>query len=167
MRRKLIKPLAMSLSIVTLSALAAQSPAIAQSAGAQSLGAQSAATQPANASLSIAFTGLASSQGAIMVALFDSAAAYGGQGAPVRASMAAANGSSVRISFDGLAPGRYAVKAFHDLNGDGKLNANPFGTPTEPYAFSNGAQARMGPPGWDAAAFTVGAGANSQSIVIQ
>ena len=101
-----------------------------------------------------------------MVALFDSEAAYSG-GQPVQAVRIAASAGSVQTVFAGLKPGRYAIKAFHDLNGDGKLNANPFGAPTEPFAFSNNAKANMGPPSWGEAVFTVTAGANAQSIVIE
>jgi uncharacterized protein (DUF2141 family) len=75
-------------------------------------------------------------------------------------------GDVVEITFAPLKPGTYAIKAFHDLNGDGKMNTNPFGIPTEPYAFSNDASGVMGPPGWTDAAFEVKAGANRQTIDI-
>ena len=42
-----------------------------------------------------------------------------------------------------------------DLNGDGKMNTNPFGMPTEPFAFSNNAVGNMGPAGWDRAGFAL------------
>jgi uncharacterized protein (DUF2141 family) len=101
-----------------------------------------------------------------MVALYDSEAAYAG-GQPVQAVRIAAGAAALTTVFPGLKPGRYAIKAFHDLNGDGKLNTNPFGAPTEPFAFSNNAQANMGPASWADAAFTVAAGANAQTIVIE
>ena len=68
--------------------------------------------------------------------------------------------------FKDLAPGRYAIKAFHDVNGDGKMATNPFGMPTEPFAFSNNAHGNMGPAKWADAAFEVKAGANTQTIDI-
>ena len=37
----------------------------------------------------------------------------------------------------GLPPGRYAVAAYQDVNGNGELDKVPPGIPTEPYAFSN------------------------------
>ena len=46
---------------------------------------------------------------------------------------------------DALAPGRYAVMAYVDRNGNGKLDRGMFGRPTEPYGFSNGG-GRFGPP---------------------
>lgn len=34
------------------------------------------------------------------------------------------------------ATGRYALAAYHDVNGNGKLDKNLWGIPTEPYGFS-------------------------------
>lgn len=105
-----------------------------------------------------------SDQGRVMIAVFSSEAAYNGQGAPVRA-IAATPGQPVQI--EGLAPGRYAVKSFHDLNGNGKMDSNPFGMPTEPFAFSNNARGNMGPAPWSAAAFDVPAAGAAQTLVLK
>ncbi len=94
-----------------------------------------------------------STEGRVMIALYDNEAAYDG-GAPVRQT-AAEPGKPVR--FEGLAPGRYAIKSFHDQNGNGKMDTNPFGIPTEPYAFSSNAIGNMGPAAWMHAVFEVGA----------
>ena len=56
------------------------------------------------------------------------------------------------------------MKAFHDVNGNGRMDSNPFGMQTEPYAFSNDAKGQRGPAAWADAAFTVTAGDNAQSI---
>lgn len=102
--------------------------------------------------------------GAVMVALYDSEAAYEG-GQPVRALSLPADAPVVAV-FEGLPAGDYAVKAFHDVDGDGRMNVSPFGMPTEPYAFSNNAVGNMGPAGWDRAHFTV-SGATAQTIRIR
>jgi len=102
--------------------------------------------------------------GAVMVVLYDSEAAYDG-GQPMRALTLPANAPVVAV-FEGLPPGDYAVKAFHDIDGDGQMNVSPFGMPTEPYAFSNNAVGNMGPAGWDRAHFTV-SGATAQTIRIR
>ena len=60
--------------------------------------------------------------------------------------------------FSNLAPGRYAAIAFHDENGNGKLDKNFLGVPTEPYGFSNNVQGFLGPPTFDAAALDIGDG---------
>jgi uncharacterized protein (DUF2141 family) len=59
------------------------------------------------------------------------------------------------IEFSGLAPGRYALAVFHDLNGNGKLDTNLLGVPTEPYGFSNINSAKWGSPDFDEAAFEI------------
>lgn len=46
---------------------------------------------------------------------------------------------------DELAPGRYALMAYVDRNGNGKLDRGMFGRPIEPYGFSNGGGS-FGPP---------------------
>ena len=117
-----------------------------------------------NNSLTVSFeTGAAT--GAVMVGLYDSAASYGG-GQPVRGERITVSGGAVSVTFDHLPAGDYAFKAYHDVNGDGTMNTNPFGIPTEPYAFSNNAVGNMGPARWDAAKFAV-SGAVSQTIAIR
>lgn len=101
--------------------------------------------------LKIAFeTGAAS--GSIRVALFDSEAAYEG-GAPVASAIVDVAAGDREAAFDGLPAGRYAFKAFHDVNGNGRMDANPFGMPVEPFAFSNNAVGNMGSAGWERAGF--------------
>ena len=114
------------------------------------------------ADLTVAFPG-AAPQGQIMVAVFNSEANYGGEGQPAHVAMLDAAAGQTSVTFDGLPDGDYAVRAFHDLNGDGKMNTNPFGMPVEPFAFSNNAVGNMGPASWDRAKFAA-AGAATQSI---
>jgi uncharacterized protein (DUF2141 family) len=102
--------------------------------------------------------------GAIMFGLYD--AANYGAGQPIRGARLDVAAGQRTATFEGLPPGDYAIKAFHDVNGDGQMNRNPFGMPTEPFAFSNNAVGNMGPASWDRARFTVD-GATSQTISIR
>ncbi|WP_333610643.1 DUF2141 domain-containing protein [Brevundimonas bullata] len=102
--------------------------------------------------------------GAIMVALYDSEAAYEG-GQPARATQVDVAAGQHEAVFD-LPAGAYGMKAFHDVNGNGKMDVNPFGMPTEPFAFSNNAVGNMGPAKWDRARFEV-SGATAQTIRIR
>ena len=104
------------------------------------------------------------STGAVMVALYDEATYGGGQ--PVRAARVDVAAGEHGVTFEDLPAGDYGVKAFHDLNGNGRMDTNPFGMPTEPYAFSNNAVGNMGPASWDRAKFTV-SGATAQTISIR
>lgn len=113
------------------------------------------AMQPAEtAVIEITFE-VGAEEGVVMAALFDSQDAYDGGGEPVRGAMVDVAGGERIARFEGLAPGDYALRAFHDVNGDGEMNTNPFGMPTEPYVFSNNAVGNMGPASWERARFTV------------
>lgn len=126
-----------------------------------------ALAQDGTASLSVTFTGIETQEGAVMGAVFDSEEAYNGKGAPVRQIMIKADAAEIATQLSGLKPGTYAIKLFHDIDGDMKMSSNPFGMPIEPFAFSNNAVGNMGPAKWADAAFEVKAGANSHSITIQ
>ena len=117
------------------------------------------------ASVAVTFSGIQTPSGAIMAGVYDSEAAFGG-GAPVQGVRIDVSGGEAGAVISGLKPGRYAIKAYHDVDGDGRMNTNPFGMPTEPYAASNNARGNMGPPAWADAVFEVIAGENAQSITI-
>lgn len=68
----------------------------------------------------------------------------------------AANSAVVSLTFADVAPGTYALKVFHDVDGDGQLDTNMIGIPTEPYGFSNDAMGTFGPPSFEQAGFQVG-----------
>lgn len=119
------------------------------------------------AKLEVAFVGIERQTGQIMMSVFDNEAAHDGGGKPVRVAAVSVEGTRAVLRFEGLAPGSYAIKAFHDIDGDGQMATNPFGMPLEPFAFSNNAKPEGGPARWHAAHFVVTAGANAVSITIQ
>jgi len=51
--------------------------------------------------------------------------------------------------FPELPAGSWAFAFFHDANGDGVLNTNFLGIPTEGYGFSNDASGTFGPPSFE------------------
>lgn len=106
------------------------------------------------AEITVDISGIKNAKGAIMAALFDSETGYK-TNKGVRASTTNVTADTVSFSFEHLPEGEYAIKLFHDVNGDGEMNMNLFGMPTEPYAFSNNATGTMGPAKWVKAKFTV------------
>jgi len=118
------------------------------------------------ASLTVTFSGVKATTGAIMFTVVNSEVAYADKAPATAQAVLPVSNSSASHVFTGLAPGRYAIKAFHDVNGDGKMNANPFGIPTEPFAFSNNAVGNMGPARWADASFDLKAGDNTHTITI-
>ena len=65
-----------------------------------------------------------------------------------------------KLIFKNLKPGTYAVALIHDANGDGILNSNSFGMPTEGFGFSKNPLVLIGPPKFNDAAVKV-EGANT------
>ncbi|ESZ88309.1 MAG: hypothetical protein Q27BB25_04790 [Blastomonas sp. CACIA14H2] len=126
-----------------------------------------AAAPSSQAELTVTFEQIEIPEGQILLSLYDNEAAHDANGKPVRGAMAKVEGQAVSVRFEGLAPGRYAIKAFHDVDGDGKMKTNPFGMPLEPFAFSNNARPEGGPARWKGASFDVPAGASETRIAIQ
>jgi uncharacterized protein (DUF2141 family) len=81
----------------------------------------------------------------------DSSRALGQIAVPIKDNAAVCN-------FGGLAPGKYALVAFHDENSNGKFDRNWLGLPKEGYAFSNNVRPVFSPPSFRAAAFDYGGG---------
>lgn len=84
-----------------------------------------------------------------------------------RATVKEAAGERLEVLFPGLPPGKYAVSAYADANGNGRLDRSFLGMPTEQYGFSNNARGRFGPPGFAEAAFELGDGTVAQTIQLQ
>ena len=114
--------------------------------------------------LTVNVDGIADAKGTIMLGLFDEAT-YNGDGV-VNGANLKVEGDRVTVTFDNLTPGEYAVRLYHDLNDDGEMNTNPFGMPTEPFAFSNDARGRFGPAKWEAAKFSVSANGTTHTITM-
>jgi len=68
-----------------------------------------------------------------------------------------AKGESVSVTFPAVPYGTYAIKAFQDLDGDGKLKTGFMGAPEEPWGFSNDATGFMGPADFSDAKFELNA----------
>ena len=120
------------------------------------------------ADLTVRIEGVRSADGDIRVALHRRADGvdFPDSAGIVKAAMrSAAKGGDFLLA--GLPPGDYAVAAFHDEDRDGDLNTNLLGMPTEGYGFSNEARGIFGPPGFDAAAFTIKADEERPAVTVK
>ena len=117
-----------------------------------------AAAPAAAADLEVRLEGLRSADGMVRAALFRDDGRFPDGDAVAGATVSPAAPGTLRIVFADLPPGDYAVAAYHDADGDGELDRTLLGLPTEGHGFSNDARGFMGPPGFAAAAVTVGAG---------
>ncbi|MGF1960373.1 MAG: DUF2141 domain-containing protein [Aulosira sp. DedVER01a] len=66
----------------------------------------------------------------------------------------------VKLTFENLPAGSYAVAVMHDANGDLKLNRNSLGMPTEGFGFSKNPEVRTSAPKFSDAAIVL-AGPNT------
>lgn len=108
------------------------------------LGAIMFAAQAKATDLTIEVTGISQAKGNIQVAIFNQQGQWLRQ--PVASKKILAAEGKVQIIFENLPAGEYGLSAFHDLNGNEKLDTNLIGIPTEPYGFSNDAAGNYGPP---------------------
>jgi uncharacterized protein (DUF2141 family) len=103
------------------------------------------------ATLIIRAEGVSSAQGMVYAGICDTS--FEEATCPYK-DRAQAKGGVVELRVRNVKPGSYAIAVFHDTNGDGKLDRNFIGLPSEPYGFSNNV-GRRGPPNFEAARITV------------
>ncbi|MEP7049616.1 MAG: DUF2141 domain-containing protein [Pseudomonadota bacterium] len=72
---------------------------------------------------------------------------------PVLTVKAPLRGREATCVFAGVDAGVYAIVAFHDENGNGSIDKNFLGIPTESWCTSRNASAVFGPPSFDSAKF--------------
>jgi len=115
----------------------------------------------ASATLVVEVEGLKDDQGKLHASLYASE-----EGFPTKPEKALRHvdvpivAGKARVVFEGLPPGGYAVAAYHDENGNGKLDTGFLGIPTEGLASSNDAKGFMGPPSFEKARVELGPGQN-------
>ena len=100
------------------------------------------------AQLTIVVDNIESPDGQLMVAVLDSELAFAGQAPAVLSVLMPPQLGQVSFSTDALPAGEYAVRVMQDENGNGDMDENMVGMPTEPWGFSNNAIGNFGPPGW-------------------
>jgi uncharacterized protein (DUF2141 family) len=113
--------------------------------------------------VNVTVAGIKAKQGFIMIALHDEKA---WSGKPIARAKVPVQAGTVTLTLAAPAPGRYGIKLFHDVDGDGVMATNIMGFPTEPFGFSNNAPVRMGPPDFAAASFAVGPNGAAQTITL-
>ena len=125
----------------------------------------SAATQGGD--LNIEIENLKSGAGKVYVALYTDPAVFPKQGKEAFAQIVESSTDRVTAVFKGVAPGKYAVAIFQDLNKNGLLDKGLFGSPKEPFGFSNDAKPRLAPPDFKDALIVHGEDAQVIKIKMQ
>ena len=75
--------------------------------------------------------------------------------------------NTVTVVFENILPGTYAIAAFFDQNGNGKMDTNFFGIPKEKYGFSNNVRPMMRAATFKEASFVVTNKENTISIKLK
>jgi len=99
-------------------------------------------------------------QGPLMIAAYTDAATF--RKTAASQMQMAVTGETMTIQVCGLAGNAVALTLYQDLNSNGKMDANPFGMPTEPWGASGRPAPMMGPT-WDTAQVPLGA----EAIVVK
>lgn len=109
----------------------------------------------AAADLTVEVKGLRNAGGQVLIALHQSAAGFPSRwNRALAVKRLPASQSGVAARFEGVMPGRYAVIAVHDEDGDGLMTKTFIGLPVEGFGTSNNPDF-FGPPRFSPAAFDV------------
>lgn len=114
-------------------------------------------------SVTIEISGVKSDAGQLFIGMYTDEANWL-QEAPHGTTSLITNGKA-SVTLTDIPAGEYAISIYHDENDNGELDSNWLGIPNEPFACSNGAKGRFGPPKWVDAVFTVKGTAVTQNII--
>lgn len=112
-------------------------------------------------SIEAKITNVKSNEGSIMIGLYKTSESFLKK--PYKSILVRSNAAGVQVTFENIEPGEYAISLYHDEDDNKELNTI-LGIPTEPYATSNNAKGRFGPPKWEDAKFTVSDKTVTQNI---
>lgn len=118
------------------------------------------------ADLTINIADLESTQGFVGIQVVNSADAWDGKAAAVERQRLPVSGTELKFSIPDLQPGEYAVMVMHDENGNGELDYNVLGIPSESYGFSNNPDG-FGKPSYEQARFKLGTEGGAITIRLQ
>lgn len=108
----------------------------------------------ADDTLVVTLTGVQHAKGQMRVGLYTDPKTFRKEDKAVAIQTAAPVVGETVVRFEKLAPGRYAIMAYHDEDGNGELNRRLGMFPTEGYGLSNNPTV-MGPPKFEDSAFDV------------
>lgn len=129
-------------------------------------GALGAGSVLAGQPLEVSLVGVQHARGAVRVGLYDDSKTFRKEERAFSVQQAPATPGTVVVRFDDVPPGRYAIMAYHDEDGNGALNRRLGMFPTEGYGLSNNPSV-IGPPAFDDSAFEIADAPRSISIDVR
>lgn len=103
------------------------------------------------ASVTVVVNGIDSNEGSIQIALFSTRADFPDQKPYKTYKYSLKASEDVKVTFEDIPYGEYAVAVYHDMNENDKLDKNLVGIPKEPYGFSNNHNPKFSRPDYDEA----------------
>ena len=104
--------------------------------------------------------------GELRLAVFDGAEAFTND-APLLGTTEVLTGTTTSLSIAIPRPGTYVFAAFQDLNGNGRLDRNFLGVPTEPYGFTRTPASKWRTPNFTEVASEVGDGGDTLRLELR
>jgi uncharacterized protein (DUF2141 family) len=117
--------------------------------------------------ITVLLTGFENDQGTVKLCLCCSEDEYTGKTKEFCTASKELKDKKAEWVLENMPYGRYSVKAFHDENGNSRLDKDFLGMPTERYGFSNNARGRFGPPPFESAAFTLNSAQTTIAIEVK
>lgn len=102
---------------------------------------------PAPQAISVSVSSTCSKAGEVRLAVYANAEDFKAK-REIASVVRASNDGTAELDLSLPAAGTYVLAAFHDLNGNGELDRNMFGIPTEPYGFTKEPASKWEAPGF-------------------
>jgi uncharacterized protein (DUF2141 family) len=121
---------------------------------------------PGTGRVEVTMTGFKSEEGQARLALFlDERSWPDGEEFVFAAVVLPIREGQAVAEFEEVPAGPFAVSVFHDKDGNGKLDSDMLGIPSEDYGFSADARDMFGPPSFEEARLELAAGESKQITV--
>ncbi len=120
-------------------------------------------SQNSDLSIDVIVDRIKSDRGTIKIGLYSSKENF--LKSPIKSISVTAKKEGVKVTFNNIKEGEYAISLYHDEDDNNKLNTF-FKIPTEPYGTSNNAKGQFGPPNWEDAKFKVSGTNETQHITL-
>ena len=106
-----------------------------------------------NQSLTVSIKNISSDKGTLRVGIFNSQTDFLKK--QLYGQIIKSKSGDMKVVFENIPVGAYAISIIHDENENGELDSNLFGIPNEGFGFSNDAMGTFGPPSFEKASFNL------------
>lgn len=110
---------------------------------------------PSGAELTIVIKNIKFAKGKMQIGLYNKKENFPIIGKEYKTLCLSVDAKEISHTVKNLPPGEYAIAVYHDVNADGKCNANFFGIPTESFGFSNNIKPFLSAPSFDDTKFRI------------